>query len=202
MNSKRTDRNQQISDLVFASIIIAIILILTVTFGYLNTNGIVNITIVHIPVLVGTVVLGKKYGLLFGTVYGLGSMIMAFILQAQNIPFTNPLLSVLPRVIFGYLIVFIYDFFTKIFKTKYASVPFTMGVATLVHTLLVLPLLYLFVENKFYFLSDEFIFDKNPPIFVFFWAVITTNAILEIILAVTVGSAATIPLLLLKEKYE
>src|SRR5690554_3404227 len=127
MNSKRTERNQQISDLVFASIIIAIILILTVTFGYLNNNGVVVFTIVHIPVLVGTVVLGKKYGLLFGTVMGVGSLIMAFVFQGINLPFTNPLLSVLPRTVFGYLIVFVYDFFNKLIKTKYASIPITMA---------------------------------------------------------------------------
>lgn len=202
MNSKRTARNQQIVDLVFASIIIAIILILTFTSWGYPKIGLIELTIVHIPVLVGTIMLGKKYGLLFGTVFGLGSFIMSFTNPTLYAPFTNPLVSVLPRIIFGYVIIFIYDWFKKIFKQKYIALPFTMGVATLVHSLLVLPFYYLVVKYELFIVKGEYIGGMNINIFVFIFGALIANAIFEIIASILVASAITVPLLILQEKYE
>lgn len=206
MNSKRTARNQQIADLVFAGIISAIIIIMIFVpqFGFITLSATTSVTIVHIPVLAGTIVLGRRYGILFGTIFGLGAMIMSFSSLPTDAPFTNPLLSVLPRIIFGYLIVFIYDGFNKFIKNRYVSIPLTMGVATLVHSLMVIPILYLFVKADFYFFVNSYIYREDivgEQFFLFIYGLFIANSIFEIILAILIGTAVTIPLLIIKENY-
>ena len=203
MNSKRTKRNQNIADLVFAAIIAVIILIMIFIPGIgFITLGPISLTIVHIPVLVGAVILGKKYGLFFGLIFGAGAFIRSFSSLTTDAPFTNPLVSVLPRVIFGFVIVYLYDIFNKLFKQKYVALPITMGVATLIHSLMVLPLLYIVVDTKFYFFSNEYSFGLNQNIFQFIWGVLVANSVVEIIGAIIIGTAVTIPLLIIKEQNE
>ncbi|MDD4000276.1 MAG: ECF transporter S component, partial [Bacilli bacterium] len=95
---ERSTRNEQIRSLIFASILIALILIMTFIpqLGYITINAI-PITIIHIPVIVGGIFLGRKYGLVLGIVFGIGSLIRSFMEYSLHAPFTNPLLSVLPR---------------------------------------------------------------------------------------------------------
>lgn len=203
MNSKRTARNQQIADLVFATIIAVIILIMIFIpgFGFI-TLGPISLTIVHIPVLAGAIVLGKKYGLFFGLIFGLGSFIRAFTSLSTDAPFTNPLVSVIPRVIFGFVIVYLFDAFNKLFRQKYIALPLTMGVATLIHSLMVLPLLYIVVDTKFYFFANEYSFGLDLNIFQFIWGILVLNSFVEVIGAIIIGTAVTIPLLILKEQYK
>lgn len=90
MNNKKTKRNQEIFKFVYASALIAIIVILTATVGYIPFFGGIKITILHIPVILGAIVLGKRYGLLLGFVFGAGAMIRSFIeVIPENVPFTN-----------------------------------------------------------------------------------------------------------------
>jgi len=200
MNSKRSIRNQQIADLVLASIISAIIIILSFTdLGYLKI-GVVALTTIHIPVIIGAILLGKKYGAFLGFVFGVTSMIQSFISLATHAPFTNPLLSVLPRVLFGIFAAFFYQFLLKLKLKKYAAVPITMGVATLFHSIVVLFLLYFFAKFNFYFYASQYTFTLNDTVFKFIYSAFVANSIFEIIGAIIIGSVITIPLLILQEK--
>lgn len=200
MNSKKTLRNKQIGDLVFASIISLIIIIMTFvpSLGYIPI-GPVAITIIHIPVLIGAIILGRKYGMLFGLIFGLGSMIRSFMEYTLYAPFTNPLVSVLPRIVFGFVIYDIFRLFLNTLKKEALAVPLTMVTATLIHSLIVLPLLFLAMKTGFYFFSNEVIFNLNENLFKFIWGIFIANSIFEIALATIIGSAVTIPLLILKK---
>lgn len=72
-------------------------------WGFLPWFGGVSLTIMHIPVIIGAVLEGPIVGLAIGLIFGLFSMLQAAI--APNGPadvwFTNPLLSVLPRLFIG-----------------------------------------------------------------------------------------------------
>jgi uncharacterized membrane protein len=65
--------------------------------------GAVSATILHVPVIIGAVLEGPVVGLVVGLIFGVFSMIRAAI--APNGPldpaFTNPLISVLPRLFIG-----------------------------------------------------------------------------------------------------
>ena len=135
MNSKQSARNEQIRKMVFGSILMAIILIMTFIpqFGYITINA-VPITIIHIPVIIGAIILGREYGFLLGLVFGLGSMTRSIIEYTMYAPFTNPLLSVLPRALFGYFSYDIYQFFVRLIKKEKVAIPFALASSTLVHS--------------------------------------------------------------------
>ena len=82
----------------------AIILILTLVpnIGYIRV-GVASITIVHIPVLIGIMFLGVGYSLSLGLVFGLSSLIAAFMYASSpaDLAFQNPIISVLPRIVFA-----------------------------------------------------------------------------------------------------
>ncbi|MFA6627199.1 MAG: ECF transporter S component, partial [Bacilli bacterium] len=132
-------KNLKIRKLVFASELIAIILFLSfvpnpltgMAFGYIPLSPLVVMTIIHIPVIIGAIVLGKKYGLILGTVFGLGSLVQAAILLGPNAPFTNPLLSVLPRMFLGYISAVYFQWFVTKFRSKNFATGLTLGLATL-----------------------------------------------------------------------
>ena len=96
-------KNRATLDLVIAAIFIGITLVLTLVpnLGYIPV-GIASITIVHIPILIGIFVLPFYYGLALGLTFGLSSLLRAFMPGSLFDPlFQNPLISVLPRVLFA-----------------------------------------------------------------------------------------------------
>jgi len=196
-------RNNAIRDLVFASIIVAIIVFLSFTMlGFITYTDLVSITIIHIPVLVGAIMLGKKVGVLLGTVFGICSMILAFMVRGGNAPFTNPLLSILPRVLFGWYIYPLYLFFNKKLKRKETSTLLTMITATIFHSLSIIPFYYLFGVTGFYFFPSEAPFNSNQPILEIFTAIFSVNSAIEIALAAIVGTPIVLVLDKLQNKNE
>ncbi len=81
---------------------IAIFLGLT-RWGFIPWIGGVSLTIMHVPVIIGAVLEGPLVGVAIGLIFGIFSMIQAAV--APNFPsdtwFTNPLLSILPRLFIG-----------------------------------------------------------------------------------------------------
>lgn len=131
---KTTVRN--ILDLVIASILTAIILVLSLVpnAGFIHV-GVVSITIVHIPVLIGVLLLPLAYAIFLGLVFGFGSMIASFIYASNpiDLAFQNPLVSVLPRILFALAAFFILrGFILTERKVKFGKIiVFFIVVATL-----------------------------------------------------------------------
>lgn len=198
---KRSTLNERIRDSVFCAILMALILLMTFVpqLGYITINA-VPITIIHIPVIVGGIILGRKYGLILGIVFGLGSMTRSFMEYSLYAPFTNPLLSVLPRAFIGFIAYDLQSYFTNLFKQDKLAVPVTFGLVTLIHSLIVLPLLYWFGTTGFFFFNDEFVFGNNTGLFNFIWAIFVANSLFEILLAVLIGSPIVYVLKILKEQ--
>ncbi|KAF0111182.1 MAG: hypothetical protein FD147_1120 [Chloroflexi bacterium] len=95
------DRTRKI---VITGVLGAIAVLLGLTrWGFIPWFGGISLTIMHVPVIIGAILEGPIVGLGIGLIFGLFSMLQAAI--APNGPadvwFTNPLLSILPRLFIG-----------------------------------------------------------------------------------------------------
>jgi uncharacterized membrane protein len=183
-------RNKKIKDLVFFSILVAIIVILVFTgAGFIMIGTFAAVTIIHIPVLIGAQVLGKKYGIMLGFVFGIASMIQAFVLLDGNAPFTNPILSILPRMLFGFIIYPIYSILTSKLKNKSISSAITFGLCTFIHTIIVVFLLFIIGKTGFFFYADMHPYTDvlGTTALKFMTACFTINSLIEVLLAILVG---------------
>lgn len=172
--------NKKLQDMVLASIFIALIIMMTVVpfTGYI-TYGPVEITTLHIVVILGAVILGPKYGTALGAVWGITCFIRAFT-NPLFIMFTNPLISILPRILVGFVagIISKYLFKTKLPKSLGAIITAVAG--TLTNTVLVLSAIYVFGGMiKSY---AEF-FEMFKTIYV---TIIGTNGLIELIAAIII----------------
>lgn len=146
-------RREQIYDLTLTAMFLAIILVMAFVpyLGFIPSPFIpgVSLTLIHIPVIIGGIILGRKKSWLLGTFFGLMSLVLAFLRPQGPVDeiFHNPLVSVLPRIIFGIVIFEIYNLLSKLIKVKAVNVAITMVVSSLIHTLLVIVMLYLFGKD-------------------------------------------------------
>lgn len=136
--------HNRMRNFVLAAIFSALIVVMTVVpmTGYI-TVGPVEMTTLHIIVSLGAILLGWKYGALFGFVWGLTCVIRAFT-NPLWIMFTNPLISLVPRVIVGAVAGLV---FTALGKTKLPALlraVIAAAAATLTNTVLVLSSMYIF----------------------------------------------------------
>jgi uncharacterized membrane protein len=95
------DRTRKI---VITGVLGAIAVFLGITrWGFIPWFGGISLTIMHVPAIIGAVLEGPVVGVAIGLIFGIFSMIQAA--MAPNGPadvwFTNPLLSVLPRLLIG-----------------------------------------------------------------------------------------------------
>ncbi|MCF7923725.1 MAG: ECF transporter S component [Candidatus Izimaplasma sp.] len=110
------------------------------TWGFFRIVGTVEATIIHIPVLIGAALMGKRFGIYLGLAFGIISNIAAFIYGSPL--FYYPWVAILPRFIFGFLIVYFVDFALKLFSSKSIAIFVSFFILSLVHTIITLSLLY------------------------------------------------------------
>lgn len=108
------------------------------TIGFIKIAPNMEATIIHIPVLIGAALLGRKFGIYLGLAFGIISNIAAFIYASPL--FYYPWVAILPRFIFGLLIYDVTRMFMRIIKNKYAAVGISFFLLTLLHTVMVLSL--------------------------------------------------------------
>lgn len=170
-------------------ILIAIIFVQSMVpfLGYIPT-GFINITIIHITVIVAAIVLGPKSGAIVGLVWGIGTVIRAFTSPTSIIDttvFTNPVVAVLPRVCVGLIAGFIYLWFKKHTSKKVLGMAIAAGVGSLVNTVLVLGLMRLMYASTMaqaYATQTDLL---NKVLLV----IVGTNGIPEMIVAIIVAPA-------------
>ena len=89
--------------IVITGVLSAISIFLGLTpLGFIPWAG-ASLTIMHIPVILGAVLEGPVVGLVIGLIFGLSSMIRAAVAPTSplDVAFTNPLISVFPRLFIG-----------------------------------------------------------------------------------------------------
>lgn len=141
-------RNEKIRWLTFDAMALAIIAVLALVpyWGFIKL-GPLSITILHVPVLIFAYFGGIKRGWLYGLMFGIMSLIRCTYPPYGDLDVycINPLISVLPRVIFGFLAGLVFEYVKKI-KNKtgrYATVLGSSIVLTFVHTILFISMLAL-----------------------------------------------------------
>ncbi len=99
MEEFRNTRN-----LVITALMAAIAILLGWTrWGFIPWIGGVSLTIMYVPVIIAAIIVGPVSGLIVGLIFGIFSMIQAGLAPTgpTDVWFTNPLLSVLPRLFIG-----------------------------------------------------------------------------------------------------
>ncbi|MEG0284229.1 MAG: ECF transporter S component [Erysipelotrichales bacterium] len=166
-------------ELAFSSMIVAIILVMAIVpfLGFIQI-GLVTITLIHIPVLVGSLTFkNRNLALSSGLAFGLSSWVIA--LSRPSAPtdyvFQNPIVSVIPRVLFALLAFYLYMALSKKLKNETLSLGISIVVSTLFHTISVLSLMYIFGKNTF-----------EGGLIKLIVATMAANGIIEIVLAVAI----------------
>ena len=137
-------KRERMRSFVLAAMFSALIIVMTAVpmTGYI-TVGPVEITTLHIVVAIGATILGWKYGALLGLVWGVTCVIRAFT-NPLWIMFTNPLISVLPRVLVGAVAGLVFNGLSKTRLNRTVCALIAAIAATLTNTVLVLSAMYIF----------------------------------------------------------
>lgn len=104
-------KKNSIQDLTLTAVFTAIILVMIFVpqLGFITLTPAVSVTIVHIPVLIGVFLLPKRYAILLGLFFGIGSWIRSFTpMGPLDVLFQYPWISVLPRILFAVAAIYIY----------------------------------------------------------------------------------------------
>ncbi len=159
-NPSQTTVRQIAYDAVFLSIIL--IMGFVPQMGYIAVVPGLSLTLMHLPVLLGAYLFGWKRGLLYGFFFGFTSWMQALSSPIGfNAFFVVPWVSLLPRVLFGFLS----GFFFKLLKnnpkiSRNVCVVGAIAMAlTLIHTFLVFGALFIFDfrEMTAFFASKEIV---------------------------------------------
>ncbi|MFC0476050.1 ECF transporter S component [Robertmurraya beringensis] len=119
--------------------------------GYIPM-GPLSLTIIQVTVITAAIVLGTKEGAIIGGIWGIITFIRAFVAPTSVIApivFTNPLVSVLPRILIGVVAAYVFHRLLsgKLNETVRMSVAGVLG--SLTNTVLVLGFIYLFYGEPY-----------------------------------------------------
>lgn len=187
-----------IREFAITSLFAAIIFLMAFTpIGFIQL-GVIKATLIHIPVIIGSIILGPKKGALLGALFGLTSLIINTISPSLLSFVFSPLIPVpglgrgsvfallicfVPRILVGVVPYYVYKFLEK-FKSddkKFRLIAlFTSGVAgSLTNTLLVMNLIYIIFKNEYAFAKN-----MDPQyVYGFILSIIAMHGIPEAIVA-------------------
>ncbi|WP_105956348.1 ECF transporter S component [Apilactobacillus quenuiae] len=178
---------------------IAIILIQTTIPGIGNIPiGPLSITIIPITIIVASILLGSKNGAILGGVWGLITFVRAFFWPTSPLAvfvLVNPLISVLPRVLVGLVSGWFYHKLVKYKISDKLLMSLSGMVGSLINTILVLFLIYLFYKNNSFNIYHINTNDLLP----YLLGIAGTNGLTEAILSGIFVPIITIPLQKIKK---
>lgn len=184
--------------MVQAALFAALIIILAFTpfLGYIPL-GFTRATIIHIPVIIGAVVLGPKKGAFLGAVFGLTSLInntmnptvTSFVfspfysLGEINGGIYSLIVCFVPRILVGVVPYFVFRGLYKLTKKGNSGLMLSLGAAglagALTNTLLVMNLIFLFFRDAYASANQV----ASDTVYNFILSIIAINGIPEAIVA-------------------
>ena len=215
-----TKNREQIRFLTILSMFWAIILIMIFTpIGFINL-GIIRATIVHVPVIVGSLILGVKGGAVLGLMFGLGSFLNATFNPVLTSFAFSPFIPVpgseygtawalviafVPRILTGVVPALVYKGSKRLFNHEktpnkiidMASIGIAAALGTLTNTVLVL-------SGFFFFLREELaaaLGYGSDAILGWIMGIVTTSGVSEIIVAVMFSAAVCFPLNVIRNRH-
>lgn len=185
------NKNNNIFQLTIVSMLIAILIVQTFVpmLGYIPL-GPIDVTIVHITVILTAVLFGSKHGMIIGTIWGLLSMFRAYLQPTPfNVVFLNPIISVIPRLLVGWIsgILFI---LIRNKTSKKISYAITAAIGTLLNTILVLGSIYLFASETY----ANALGIPESLLLKALGTIVVSNGVIEIIASVFILPLLAIPL--------
>ncbi len=198
------------------AIFVAIILLLTFTpIGFLNLV-VIKATIVHVPVIIGSILLGPKKGAVLGFFFGLGSFLVNTMTPSMLSFAFSPFIPVpglergslwalvicfIPRILVGIVPYYGYRLFQMIFrKAEHALRPVSLVLASILgsftNTILVMGLIFVLFRNA-YAVAKEIPVDAVLGVVL---GVVGANGIPEAIVAAVVTPVVCLPLFKLLQK--
>lgn len=196
---KSVELHRRIAFLVFNAMALAVVILFSITaIGYIRL-GIVSITTIHIVVLVFCYLTGFKYSYIYGLYFGMTSFLVSWTSgTGLDIIFRNPLVSILPRLVFALLAGFIFDLIKRksSVKNKGLYLATASGALTIFHTLMVCLMLFTFGKNQILELYgiDSTNVNAGKTLQLFFGGLMLTSMIPETIAAVILTPLVALPL--------
>ena len=189
-------KNKKVQNMAIYALFIALICIATFTpIGFIPI-GVATITTLHVFVLLMAFLTDTKGGFIAGLAFGIFSLIRAIVspVSTTDLLFRNPLVSVLPRALFGLFAGMTASHLNTKYGKKLVKKTLLMVIAsvmlTFIHTAMVLPLMYAFAPTV-----PEFKNFWNENTFLsFFGTVLLANGLLEMIEAGIIVPLCSIPL--------
>lgn len=194
--------NQKTMKLTTMGILTALIILMSFTpIGYLKV-GIIEITFLMIPVIIGGIIEGPLGGLYCGTIFGITSFIQCFGLSAFGSmmmtisPFLAFVTCVPTRMLTGLLVGLIFKAINKKSEKDTVPVLITCLVGPLINTILFTSCVFLFFRNAEMLQS----INNGNNIILFIGAFAGINGLIECLVAFLIGSAIGKALLILIKK--
>ena len=191
--------------LVILAVFSAIIAVMAFTVGYIPL-GFMNATIIHIPVIIGAILLGPVEGGILGFVFGLTSLINNTV--RPNITsfvftpfysldprfsgsFKSILICFVPRILIGVIAALLFRALMKTKLNKGVSLAITGFIGSMVNTI--------FVMGGIYFLYGESYAEAKgmgfSALFKVIMGVVGVNGVPEAIVAAILTTAITAPVM-------
>ncbi len=182
--------NRKLLMLTFMGLFTAIIFLMGFTpIGYLKV-GVIEITFLTVPVVLGAMLFGAKAGAFLGLMFGITSFIQCFGMSAfgSTLLGINPLFTavvcIVSRVLMGWLTGLIFEGFEKKKKTGVFAFGFTSLCGALLNTIFFVGLLILCFWNTEFIQSIA-----NGSLLGFISAIVGINGVVEAIVVTILGTA-------------
>jgi len=172
-----TRNRQRLMMITTLGLLMSMIIVMTYVpnLGYITT-GIFSITIIHIPVIIGSILVGPLGGLVLGATWGITSWHYATTLgTAEAAIFVNPLVSIAPRILVGLIISYSSIGLKRLIPVEFARNVMVSILGALSNTVLVLSAIFLFASSG--------LVTFNQGLAAIFTFVISLNGSLELISA-------------------
>ncbi len=148
--------NKKVHQITLTAILMAVIVLMAFTpVGYLKV-GIVSITFLAIPVVIGGIVLGPLYGGLLGAVFGLTSFVQCFGMDAFGTalmgisPIATFVTCLVPRILIGVIAGLLYPALRRLDRGGVWSAVVTAVAGSLTNTVFFVGMVILFFRNSYF----------------------------------------------------
>ena len=179
------------------AILIAIVILLTLTpLGYLKI-GPIEATLMGIPVSVAAMILGPSGGAILGLAFGLTSFFQCFGTSALGVfllgvsPFLTAVTCIVPRVLCGWIPGLLFRVMRAHDRTRIVSYVVTGLLTAILNTILFVGCILLFFWHNAAFISQMQAWSiSTDTIWLFIVAFVGVNGIAEAAVCAVVGGAA------------
>lgn len=173
-------------DLTINAMLIAVTVVMAIIpqLGVI-TIGVATVTIMHVPVIVAGLVLGLRAGLINAFVFGLSTLVVALTRGSSpfDLLFINPLVSILPRLVFGFSVGVVASIAKKYIKNFSISAIITAIISTIVHTTAVVVAAFIVIRLT----QNSGLLGLTDTFMVFAGLFFTVNMVFEIGVAIVIG---------------